>query len=204
MNLFKTPRYLAWIFPRRTWGFSLDQKSVYLTFDDGPNPKLTPWILDLLIEKKIHATFFCVGQNIVKYPELFARVKEEGHQIANHSMHHEKGTKTKWKDYKKSIDETAKLVGNKLFRPPYGRVTMLQSAKLKKQYKIIMWTWLSNDFDKKVPIQKILIKAEKQIKGGQIILLHDNDNFEERVKVILPKVIEIIQEKGLKFEIIPN
>jgi|TARA_R110000737_G_scaffold2188_3_gene6181 peptidoglycan/xylan/chitin deacetylase (PgdA/CDA1 family) len=202
MNLFKTPRYLTWIFPRRTWGFSLEPNTVYLTFDDGPNPILTPWVLDFLSKKQIKATFFCVGQNIVKYPELFDRIKAEGHQIANHSMRHEKGTKTKWKDYKESIDETAKLVENNLFRPPYGRVSMLQSAKLKPQYKIIMWSWLSNDFDEKIPIQKILQKAEKQIKGGQIILLHDNDNFEERVKTLLPKIIEVIQAKGLKFEVI--
>jgi peptidoglycan-N-acetylglucosamine deacetylase len=202
MNIFKTPRYFSWIFPRRLWGFSWNKNAVYLTFDDGPNPKLTPWILDLLEEKKLKATFFCVGENIQKFPELFERIKSEGHQIANHSMRHEKGTKTKWKDYRKSIDDVAKLVDNNLFRPPYGRITMWQSAKLAKQYKIIMWTWLSNDFDEKVPIQKILDKAQKQIKEGQIIVLHDNDNFEERVKIILPKIIEIVQSKGLSFEAI--
>jgi peptidoglycan/xylan/chitin deacetylase (PgdA/CDA1 family) len=202
MNLFKTPRYLFWIFPKRTWGFSLDQSVVYLTFDDGPNPELTPWILDVLFEQKIKATFFCVGENIKKYPAIFNRIKEEGHQIANHSMRHEKGTKTKWIEYRKSIEETAQLVENNLFRPPYGRVAMWQSAKLAKQYKIIMWSWLSNDFDKDIPIQKILDKAKKQIRGGHIIVLHDNDNFEERVKNILPRIIEIIQAKGLEFEVI--
>jgi peptidoglycan/xylan/chitin deacetylase (PgdA/CDA1 family) len=202
MNLFKTPRYLTWIFPRRTWGFSLDKSAVYLTFDDGPNPILTPWVLDFLRERNIKATFFCVGQNILKYPDLFSRIKSEGHQVANHSMRHEKGTKTKWKEYKTSIDETAELIDNNLFRPPYGRVSMWQSAKLAKEYKIIMWSWLSNDFDKKVSIAKILKKADKQLSGGQILLLHDNDNFEERVKELLPKLIELIQEKGLKFALI--
>ncbi|MGJ8661179.1 MAG: polysaccharide deacetylase family protein [Bacteroidota bacterium] len=202
MYLFKTPRYLFWIFPKRTWGFSLSEDAVYLTFDDGPNPILTPWILDVLKAKNIKATFFCVGENIKKYPELFNRLKLEGHQIANHSMGHEKGTKTKWKAYKKSIEDTEKLVGNNLFRPPYGRITMRQSSKLAKHYKIIMWSWLSNDFDGKISIEKILMNAKNKIRSGHILLLHDNDRFEDRVKEILPKLLDIIEEKGLKFSLI--
>ncbi len=202
MNIFKTPRYLSWIYPRRTWGFALSEKTVYLTFDDGPNPILTPWILDVLKEKGIYATFFCVGENIKKFPELFERIKMEGHQIANHSMQHEKGTKTKWKTYKNSVEETQELVQNNLFRPPYGRIPIWQSARLAKKYKIIMWTWLSNDFDSTVAIEKIIAKAEKQIQAGQILVLHDNDRFEERVKDILPKLIEIIENKGLRFSVI--
>ncbi|MFA7272646.1 MAG: polysaccharide deacetylase family protein [Crocinitomicaceae bacterium] len=204
MNLFKTPRYLHWMYPRRTWGFSLPKNAVFLTFDDGPNPILTPWILDLLQEKGIKATFFCVGNNILTYPALFERIKAEGHQVANHTMQHEKGTKTPWKAYRQSILETENLVENKLFRPPYGRLSMHLSAKLAKEYKIIMWSWLSYDFDTRVSIDKILSNARKQIRSGQILVLHDNDRFEARVKELLPQLLAVIQEKNLEFELISS
>ena len=202
MRIFKTPRFFKWIFPRRTWGFSHLIKSVYLTFDDGPNPEITPWILDFLKEKNIKATFFCVGSNILKYPELFERIKSEGHVVGNHTMNHNKGTETLFNEYKSSITQTKELVQNNLFRPPYGRINTRQSYKLSKEYKIIMWSWLSYDFDLKVPIDKILRKAEKQIQAGDIIVLHDNDKVKDRIKDLLPEMVEIIKIKGLNFGLI--
>lgn len=199
MKLFKTPRLFKWIFPRRTWGFSRSIDSVYLTFDDGPNPEITPWILDYLKEKNIQATFFCVGSNIKRFPELFQRIKSEGHSVGNHTMNHDKGTNISFKDYKNSISETRKLVDNKLFRPPYGRINSFKSYKLSKEYKLIMWSWLSYDFDPSILISEILEKARKQIKAGDILVLHDNPKVTDRVKKLLPQLIEIIERKGLKF-----
>jgi len=167
-----------------------------------PNPDITPWILDFLKEKNIKATFFCVGSNILKYPELFERITTEGHQVGNHTMNHEKGIETPFKEYKDSIVEAETLVKNTLFRPPYGRINARQSFQLSKKYKIIMWSWLSYDFDPSVPIEKILRKAEKQIQAGDILVLHDNSKVKERVKILLPEIIEIIKRKELDFKVI--
>jgi peptidoglycan/xylan/chitin deacetylase (PgdA/CDA1 family) len=199
MKIFKTPRFFKWIFPRRTWGFSRSKNQVFLTFDDGPNPEITPWVLDYLKEKNILATFFCVGTNILKYPELFERIKLEGHSVGNHTMNHEKATKVSFQAYKKSISETEKLVQNKLFRPPYGRINAWQSYTLSKRYQLIMWSWLSYDFDKSVEISTILQKAEQQIKAGDILVLHDNVKVKERIKLLLPELIKKIEKKGLNF-----
>ena len=200
MKIFKTPRFFKWIFPRRTWGFSRSIDQVYLTFDDGPNPEITHWILDYLKEKNIKATFFCVGSNIKRYPELFQRIKAEGHSVGNHTMNHDKGTKVPFKEYKSSISETKILIGNNLFRPPYGRINAWKSYQLSKEYQLIMWSWLSYDFDPSIPISTILKKAKNQIKAGDILVLHDNPKVTDRVKELLPKLIEIIEQKGLKFE----
>ncbi len=202
MTIFKTPRFLTWMYPRRTWGFSLAEKTVYLTFDDGPTYQLSDWIVDFLEHEKIKATFFCVGENIRKHPHQFQKLKEQGHQIGNHTMRHEKGTKTPWEVYKSSIDECAKLVGNNLFRPPYGRINALQSRRLSQKYRIVMWTWLSYDYDKNIRIDTILKSAKEKIKGGDILVLHDNEKVESRLKEILPELVSIIREKGLEFGII--
>ena len=182
------------------WGFSRSINQVFLTFDDGPNPEITPWVLDYLKEKNIQATFFCVGSNIKRYPELFQRIKAEGHSVGNHTMNHDKGTKVSFQHYKESISETKKLVGNNLFRPPYGRINAWKSYQLSKEYKLIMWSWLSYDFDPSIEIFLILEKAKKQIKAGDILVLHDNPKVTDRVKELLPKLVEIIEQKGLKFE----
>lgn len=202
MRIFKTPQFFKWLFPRRMWGFSRSVKSVYLTFDDGPNPEITPWILDYLKQEDIKATFFCVGNNILKYPALFERIKSEGHIVGNHTMNHDKGTKVSFKDYKKSISDTQLLVKNNLFRPPYGRIRAWQSFFLAKKYTIVMWSWLSYDFDTSVPITTILDKAKSQISAGDILVLHDNDKVKDRVKELLPKLVKVIRDKNHSFDLI--
>jgi peptidoglycan/xylan/chitin deacetylase (PgdA/CDA1 family) len=202
MKLFKTPRFFRWIFPNKTWGFSRLENAVYLTFDDGPDPQITPWILDLLKEKNILATFFCVGANAEKHPELVARILSERHSIGNHSMRHEKGVKTANNSYLESVRDAKEHVSSSLFRPPYGRLKISQTWKLKKEYQIIMWSWLSFDFDHSIPIETILSKAQKQIKAGDILVLHDNPKCADRVKILLPQLLDIISEKKLVFRVI--
>ena len=202
MKLFKTPRFFRWIFPNKTWGFSRLENAVYLTFDDGPDPHVTPWILDLLKEKNIQATFFCVGANAEKYPELVERILSEEHSIGNHSMRHEKGVKTANNVYLESVREAHEHISSSLFRPPYGRLKISQTWKLKKEYQIIMWSWLSYDFDHRIPLETILSKAQKQIKAGDILVLHDNPKCADRVKVLLPQLIDLILEKKLVFKVI--
>jgi peptidoglycan/xylan/chitin deacetylase (PgdA/CDA1 family) len=202
MRFFKTPFFLPWIFSRREWGFSLEDASVFLTFDDGPNPDITPFVLDTLAEKGLKATFFCVGDNVRKHPDLYQRILNEGHRVGNHTMYHNKASKTGFDVYLNSFLEAESLIHSNLFRPPYGRLGYRKMRSIRKSKKIIMWSWLSYDYDKSVPIKKILQKAEKQIKAGDILVLHDNEKVTARMKELLPKLIEIIKAKQLDFKTI--
>jgi len=199
IKFFKTPRFFQWIYPKRTWGFSLKSNTLFLTFDDGPDPEITPWILDYLKTKNIKATFFCVGQNILDEPEIFQRIISEGHHVGNHTFNHAKFTKVKRKVYLSSIAQSNEIHATTLFRPPYGRLGMLTSKKLSKSYKIIMWSWLSYDYDKNVDLQTILKEADK-IKSGDILVLHDNKKVKDRIQLLLPELIEKLLAKGFHFE----
>jgi peptidoglycan/xylan/chitin deacetylase (PgdA/CDA1 family) len=197
---FRPPNIAKWIFHRRVWGFSVPKK-VYLTFDDGPTPELTRWILDTLKEKNVKATFFCVGENAVSHPNLMQEIKADGHAVGNHTMRHEKGISVSKSTYLQSISEAAEVIDSKLFRPPYGRMPARFSKKIEKNFKIVMWTWLSYDYDKNVPLDYILLKA-KSIREGDILVLHDNVKTEDRLKILLPQLIDLIQAKGLEFDVI--
>lgn len=197
MYLFKTPFIFRWIFPRKVWGVSAS-KQVYLTFDDGPTVELTRWILDVLQKENVKATFFCVGENAKQHSELIVEMCSAGHAIGNHTMRHEKGSKASKQAYLDSIEEAAPYTSSTLFRPPYGRLPISFVKPIRKKYKIIMWTWLSYDYDHSVPVDKILEEAKK-IKAGDILVLHDNVKVEERIKVLLPQIISIAKEKGLQF-----
>ncbi len=203
MRIFKTPSIVRKVFFKRTWGFSMDTNEVFLTFDDGPHPDITPWVLDYLKEQDIKACFFCVGENVKRYPEIFQRILDEGHQVGNHTMYHTKSHKTTFKAYKKSIAEASEWIPSTLFRPPYGRLSSYRAHKLSKEYKIILWSWLSYDFDNRVSIRDILSNAKKNIQGGDILVVHDNYKFAERQKELLPPLIEVIRAKGLNFGKIP-
>lgn len=198
MKQFRTPYFFRWIFHRRVWGFSRKDNTIYLTFDDGPTTECTHWILDQLAEHEVKATFFCVGANAQQYPDLMKRIQSEGHSIGNHTMRHEKGTQTKKEDYFQSISEAAEYVPSKLFRPPYGRIPMAYTKELRKKYDIVMWTWLSYDYHKDVSAEEILERA-KSIKSGDILVLHDNVKSYEKLKSTLPKLLQLLKEKGLKF-----
>jgi peptidoglycan/xylan/chitin deacetylase (PgdA/CDA1 family) len=185
-------------FRHRAWRVANDNKTVYLTFDDGPVPEATPWILELLKEKGMKATFFCVGDNVRKHPEIFEQILSEGHAVGNHTMRHEKGIVTEESSYLDSVDEASKYIESSLFRPPYGRMTWKQSRVLRKKFRIIMWTWLSYDYDQNVPTLRIIHKAEKEIRSGDIVVFHDNMKSFDRLKEILPEVLNDLEKKGLK------
>ena len=198
MKNFRIPFFVPWIFPRRIWKLK-SNNTVYLTFDDGPQDGLTDWILDFLNERKIRATFFCVGENVKNYPELFAKIQAEGHRVGNHTMKHERGTKTNRSNYLSSVKNASDYIESDLFRPPYGRLPLWKTADIRKKYKIVMWSWLSYDFDKTVAIEKVLDSANS-IKGGDILVFHDNLKSQERVKILLPKVVDLLSKKGFEFD----
>ena len=202
MKLFKTPRFFRILFPNKTWGFSRSINAVYLTFDDGPNPLITPWVLDLLAELEVKATFFCVGENVLKYPEIIERIKQNGHSIGNHSMDHKKGTAHSKEAYLSSVYSAHKIIDSRLFRPPYGRIKLNQTYALKKDFELIMWSWLSYDYDHEVSIETIIQSAQKEIKAGDILVFHDNPKSMERLKLLLPTIIADLKRKNLEFRII--
>jgi peptidoglycan/xylan/chitin deacetylase (PgdA/CDA1 family) len=180
----------------------MSKNTIYLTFDDGPNPEITPFVLDELHKRNLKATFFCVGENVLKYPEIFERIQLEGHQVGNHSFKHENANKVTAENYLNSIQKADALIQSNIFRPPYGRLSPRLAREISKKYKIIMWTWLSYDYDKEVSVQEILAKAEKQIKGGDILVLHDNAKIAEKQKELLPQFLDMLQQKACKFEVI--
>ena len=203
IRLFKIPGFVRYFSPYKIWNFSNESKTVYLTFDDGPRPEVTDWVLDYLASEEIQATFFCMGQNVKTYPELFDRILSEGHVIGNHSMHHEVFTRFRAKPYLQSIEEANKLIDSKLFRPPYGKLNTKISKKISEHYKIIMWSWMAYDFDENVKIEKVLRKSKK-IKSGDILVFHDNWKSKERLKILLPIIVSNLKKSGYQFKVIPN
>jgi peptidoglycan/xylan/chitin deacetylase (PgdA/CDA1 family) len=202
MHLFRTPHFFRWIFPKRMWGFSCPEKKLYLTFDDGPLPEVTEWVLEFLSNEKIHATFFCLGKNVVAHPAIFEKVKAQGHTVGNHTFSHEHGLKVSKDAYLASLEKADKVIQSNLFRPPYGRMPRSYDRDV-EHYSIVMWTWLSYDFDPSVSVEKIM-KSARHMRNGDILVFHDNERSFERLKILLPQVVQMLKEKGFTFEKIPS
>lgn len=187
--------------PNRTWNFKVESKQIFLTFDDGPQPEITPWVLDFLRVEGIKATFFCVGRNIKSNPELFERILNEGHAVGNHTMDHGVFSRANEIVDLQSITDAGDLIPSKLFRPPYGKLGNKFARRISENYRIIMWTWMSYDFDESVSIQKIL-KQTKKIKPGDILVFHDNVKSAQRLKILLPIIILSLKKSGFEFRTI--
>ncbi|MFZ4861534.1 polysaccharide deacetylase family protein [Sphingobacterium sp. Mn56C] len=199
MYFINAPFFLRWYYPNVTWNKSRNDKKLYLTFDDGPIPTLTPWILDLLKEKGVVATFFCVGENIIKYPEIFQRIKAEGHQVGNHTFNHLKGWDYDDATYYENVMKCQALTQTKLFRPPYARATKSQLRLLKDNFDCIYWDVLSGDFDTTITPEKCLQNVLKYGRNGSIIVFHDNLKATARLQYALPAVIDHYKVKGYQF-----
>jgi len=196
----KSPFWLRLLYPQLTWHRSREHRCLYLTFDDGPIPDVTPEVLNILKSYGVKATFFCVGDNVKKHPEIFQRIIDEGHQIGNHTYNHLKGWKTSKNDYLKNIGLCNEFTKSKLFRPPYGRGTRSQYSELKNDYEIIMWDVMSGDFDLKLSPQRCLKNVIKHTENGSIIVFHDNIKAIPRVTYTLPRAIQYWLKKGYKFQ----
>lgn len=201
--MFRSPKILRWLYPNRIWGIVVSDRSIYLTFDDGPDEAITPWVLDFLKSEAISATFFCVGSNVVKSPELFARIQTEGHGVGNHTMNHENGYKHSSEHYLQSVEAASAVIGSRLFRPPYGRMKRRVSLKMTKNWKIMMWSWLSYDYNPKVSVQRIQEAAES-IRPGDILVFHDNKKTQSRLKEVLPPIVRSLKKKGFTFRVLPE
>ena len=196
----KTPKLFQTIFPSLVWKNTTTEKKVWLTFDDGPSPEITPFILDILQRNNVKATFFCLGKQIEKYPEITQRIETENHIIGNHSFSHPNGLTTCTKKYLKDVEKCQNLIPKTtLFRPPFGKIYPWQINKLRNHYKIIMWDVMGLDFDKKTSKEKCLSNVVNNVENGSIIVLHDNEKSFKNLQFALPKIIEILKERGFAF-----
>lgn len=186
------------------WRIPSKKKVLYLTFDDGPIPVVTPWVLDLLAEYGAKATFFCVGDNVRKHPEIYQRILTEGHLTGNHTEHHVNGWTTLNREYYFDIAKCARVVKSDLFRPPYGKIRPTQVARLKKDYRIIMWDVLSKDYDIELSGKVCSQRVIQHATPGSIVVFHDSIKAEERLRVALPEVLEHFRNEGFSFETIPS
>ncbi|OAD91798.1 polysaccharide deacetylase [Aequorivita soesokkakensis] len=192
------PRFIQRLYPERIWAFSHIKDSVFLTFDDGPISEVTPWVLDELKKHNAKTTFFCIGENVKKHPEIFERILSEGHSVGNHTFNHLKGINTETSKYIENTLLAEKLIDSKLFRPPYGKITSKQAKTLQnKGFKIVMWDVLSYDYDGSVSEEKCLKNVINNIKPGSVVVFHDSLKAEKNLRYVLPKVLEFIGEKGL-------
>lgn len=197
------------MFPTRMWecNCSTISNSLYLTFDDGPIPEVTPWVLDVLKSYNIKATFFCVGNNVKKYPYLLERIHKEGHLVGNHTYNHISGFGTTVKDYLNEVLQTQNVLNQILpystpyFRPPYGRITLAQARHISKTHKIVMWSVLSGDFDTALSGNKVLYKSLQYTQSGKIIVFHDSLKAFPRLEYALPRYIESCLKLGYHFDI---
>ncbi len=192
----QVPDYIQKIWRTPIWRINPAEKSVYLTFDDGPNPKVTPLVLDILDKFGVKATFFCVGENVKKYPEVFREVKRRGHTVGNHTFNHLKGYKSSTQEYVKNVWKADEYVHSNLFRPPHGRIKLSQIRTLKRDFKIIMWDFITYDFDSKVTPDAILKEVKKRTRNGSIVIFHDSLKAEKNMLAALPKALEFWKEEG--------
>lgn len=200
MTYYSAPFWIRAIYPRRlVWSVSTEKREVFLTFDDGPVPEATPLVLEILKKYNSKATFFCVGENVEKYPAIFDMLIEEGHAVGNHTFHHVKAWKTDYKSYLNEVEQCRKLVNSNLFRPPHGQINFKLARKLKKDYRIIMWSALTGDYDKNLTGDQCLANAVNNTRPGSIIVFHDSIKARERMEYALPKYIEYCIAEGYSF-----
>lgn len=178
------------------------EKKIYLTFDDGPVPVITPNVLDILKEENIKATFFCVGENVVKNNSIYQRILDEGHAVGNHTYNHLNGWNTHGNQYARNVLKCAEVLNSKLFRPPYGRAKKSQIALLSSQYKIIMWDVLSGDYDKGTTPEQCLKNVSTYVRNGSVIVFHDSIKAQTKLEYALPRFIKFAKEKGFEFEVL--
>jgi len=205
----KTPWWLKKFYSNYVWDIPGISNEVYLTFDDGPHPECTAFILDQLKRVEAKATFFCIGKNVVEFPDLYERILLEGHSVGNHTQNHPNGWKTDDKTYLEDVAKAAKYIDSKLFRPPYGRITKFQASQIptamhRKDARIIMWDVLSGDFDPEASPQKCLERVTLKTRPGSIIVFHDSEKVYKKILEILPKTLDFLTEKGFRLAKIPG
>ena len=201
MLIEQPPLLLRWLYPSALWRMDKKVKAVYLTFDDGPIPEVTPWVLDVLDRYGIKATFFLVGDNVRKHPKEFQMLLERGHRVGNHTFNHFGGFKHWDSDYLGNTEKANELIKTNLFRPPHGWMRWGQYRRLKNKYTIVMWDLVTRDYSKRLNGPQVLAKVKKYVRNGSIITFHDSLKSEKNLKYALPKAIEWLLEQGYEFKV---
>lgn len=204
MYLVRTPQYVQALFPGLIWKMSGNRKELYLTFDDGPIPEVTPWVLEMLAKYDAKATFFCVGDNVRKHPHIYEMVLEEGHTVGNHTLNHLSGWSTENLSYFHNIRHCARMVHSGLFRPPYGKMKPSQVQFLQRHYRIIMWDVLSGDFDRDITPEDCAQNVIHHAGPGSIVVFHDSIKAEANLRHALPLVLEHFAREGYTFQSLPK
>lgn len=200
MYLTRTPRAIQALFTGLTWRVPNAGKELYLTFDDGPIPEVTPWVLETLAQYDAKATFFCVGRNAASHSELFARVKLEGHAIGNHTFDHVRGRSTTTRAYLRNALLCQGLTRTSLFRPPYGSLTMHQLHALRPRFNVVLWDVLSGDFDVSITDERCLRNVIDHARSGSIVVFHDSLKAQDRLRYALPRTLEHFSALGYSFK----
>ncbi len=205
MYLTYSPFWLQWFYPTLTWHKNRKEKFIYLTFDDGPIPVVTPFVLNCLKDFHAKATFFCIGDNVHKYPEIYSQVLSAGHSVGNHTYNHLKGWKSNNEEYLADIKRCGELVDSALFRPPYGKIKKKQINDIGRHFpgvKIIMWDVLSGDFDSSLTPEQVTGNVLKHVRNGSIIVFHDSVKAFPRLQHALPTVVEKLRSLGYQFKVL--
>lgn len=195
--LFRPPPILCHLLPSAVWNME-GNPDVFLTFDDGPTPGVTEWILDTLARWDAHATFFCLGKNVEQHYDLFERIVADGHKAGNHTYSHQKGWRMSTQRYVEDVDFAAQLIPGDLFRPPYARITPSQARVLGERYNIIMWDVLSRDYSPLVSPRRCVQNVTRHVQAGSVVVFHDSLKTIRKVRYALPRVLEFIHDRGLR------
>lgn len=202
MLIEQPPRIFRMLYPGALWRMDPREKAVYLTFDDGPIPGVTPWVLDLLDKYQIKATFFMVADNAVKHPKEYQMVVERGHRIGNHTFNHVRGFQISLEDYIANTEKANELFQTDLFRPPHGFMTRAQYQYAKANYRIVMWDLVTRDYSKRLNGPQVLRKVKNCARNGSIITFHDSLKAEDKLRYALPRSIDWLLEQGYSFKIL--
>ena len=192
--------YLRWLYPRALWRMDRHERAVYLTFDDGPIPEATPFILDVLKEHGVKATFFMVGDNVRKYPDLYQRVLDEGHQVGNHTHNHISGLRRSLREYSYNVEKANAYIKSNLFRPPHGWMRIPQYALLRRKYKVVMWDLVTRDYSKWMTAENVISNVKRYARNGSIITFHDSLKSIDKLRTALPESIKWLKEQGYEFK----
>ena len=192
--------WLRWLYPRATWRMDKNERAVYLTFDDGPIPETTPFILKTLAEFGVHATFFMVGDNVRKHPELYDQIVAAGHQVGNHTFNHWGGFKHTTRSYSENVQKANDLIHSHLFRPPHGWMRWEQYFWVGRKYRIVMWDLVTRDYSKWMTADDIVANVKRYARNGSIITFHDSLKSIDKLHYALPESLRWLKEQGYEFK----
>lgn len=195
--------WLRWLYPQALWRMSRNERSVYLTFDDGPIPEVTPWILDVLRHYDVKATFFMVGENVERHGREFSLVKDGGHRLGNHTYNHIGGLRHGIHSYVRNVEKANSLIQTDLFRPPHGWMKGGQFRAVSKSYKVVMWDVVTRDYSKHLNGRDVLFNVRHYVRAGSIITFHDSLKSEDKILYALPRSIEWLHSQGYSFRVFP-